>query len=126
MPFLFGPAITFSQESLHEVKNMFKTIKEDPANGLWTFKKTELLRINVVKMQGVTKMHKHPDAEHTILLIKGAMLAEVDGKKIRLHKGDMLSIPAGIPHKYYVKRKRAIIVSMDAPYYDPDKTMVLE
>lgn len=114
------------QEKLPAVKNIFNTIKAEPTKGLWNFKKTETLRINVVEMKGVTKLHKHPDAEHTILLIKGNMLAEVDGNKIPLQEGDMISIPAGMPHKYKVKGKKAIIVSMDAPYYDPKKTVMLE
>ncbi|MBS1948427.1 MAG: cupin domain-containing protein [Bacteroidetes bacterium] len=117
---------TFSQDNLPPVKNIFKTIKSDTSNSLWTFKKTGLLRINVVKMKGTGKLHKHPDADHTILVIKGVILAEINGKKMILRKGDMISIPAGIPHKYIVKGSEAIIVSMDAPYYDPSKTIILE
>lgn len=115
-----------SQDSLPPIKNIFKTIKTDKSNSLWTFKKTETLRINVVKMEGTGKLHKHPDADHTILVIKGVILAEINGKKIFLRKGDMISIPAGMPHKYKVKGRKAIIVSMDAPYYNPDKTIILE
>lgn len=77
-------------------------------------------------MEGTGKLHKHPDADHTILVIKGVILAEINGKKIFLRKGDMISIPAGMPHKYKVKGRKAIIVSMDAPYYNPDKTIILE
>lgn len=77
-------------------------------------------------MKGESKMHKHPDADHTILVIKGVILAEIGGKKIKLRKGDMISIPAGMPHKYIVKGRKAVIVSMDAPYYNPDKTIILE
>lgn len=116
----------FSQEVNPTVKNIFDTVKANPKKGLWNFKKTALHRINVVKMVGESKMHKHPDAEHTILLIKGSMIAEVGGNKIKLKEGDMLSIPAGMPHKYWVKGKKAIIISTDAPYYNPDKTIMLE
>lgn len=115
-----------SQEKLPPVQNIFSTIKSDPSGSLWTFKKTDILRINVVKMEGESKLHKHPDADHTVLVIKGRILAEVDGKQIKLKKGDMISIPAGMPHKYSIKGKKAIIVSMDAPYYDPAKTIILE
>lgn len=108
------------------VKNIFKTIKEDTDNSLWTFKKTETIRINVVKMEGESKLHKHPDADHTILVIKGVILAVINGKKMVLRKGDLVSIPAGMPHKYTVRGRKAIIVSMDAPYYDPEKTILLE
>ena len=115
-----------SQEKLPAVQNIFSTIRSDPSGSLWTFKKTEILRINVVKMEGESKLHKHPDADHTVLVIKGRIQAEVDGKNIKLKKGDMISIPAGMPHKYSIKGKKAIIVSMDAPYYDPGKTIILE
>ena len=39
--------------------------------------------------------------------------------------GDFVSIPRGMPHKYIVQGERAVIVSMDAPYYDPNKTIRL-
>lgn len=116
----------FAQEHIPTVKNVFDTVKAHPTQGLWNFKKTEIFRINVVKMMGESKLHKHPDAEHTILLIKGSMQAEVGGHKIKMKEGDLLSIPAGMPHRYTVKGKNAIIVSMDAPYYDPGKTIMLE
>lgn len=120
------PQTTFCQDIDPTVTNIFSVLKEDKARGLRTLKKTEILRINAVLMKGETKLHKHPDAEHTILLVKGLMVAEVNGKKIALKEGDLISIPAGMPHKYFVKGKEAVIVSMDAPYYDPDKTILLE
>jgi len=116
----------WAQDNLVHVKNIFQIESTDTTQGLWTLKKTDLHRINLVRMQGETKMHKHPDAEHTIFLVKGAMLAVVDGNTIELKDGDLLSIPAGVPHKYFVKGKKAIIMSMDAPYYNPDKTIMLE
>ncbi|MBS1490446.1 MAG: cupin domain-containing protein [Bacteroidetes bacterium] len=125
-PLLFCVTPALSQDHIPVIKNIFKTIDTDTSKSLWTFKKTDLLRINVVKMQGEAKLHKHPDAEHTILLIQGEMLAEVNGKKFWLREGDMISIPIGVPHKYTVKGRRAIIISMDAPYYDPAKTIILE
>lgn len=115
-----------SQEKLPVVQNIFSTIKSDPAGSLWTLKKTDILRINLVKMKGESKRHMHPDADHTILVIEGEIAGEVDGKAVQLKKGDMISIPAGMPHKYTIKGKDAIIISMDAPYYDPTKTVVLE
>lgn len=123
---LFCTEELHSQENLPPVQNNFSIIKSDPSGSLWTLKKTETLRINLVKMEGESKLHKHPDADHTILVIEGEIMGEVDGQKIQLKKGDLISIPAGVPHKYSIKGKEAIIVSMDAPYYDPAKTIVLE
>ncbi|MBS1621049.1 MAG: cupin domain-containing protein [Bacteroidetes bacterium] len=114
------------QESFPSIKNIFKIIKTDPSHSLWTLKKTDLLRINAVKMKGEAQLHKHPDADHTILLIKGVIIAEINGEKLKLKKGDILSIPAGVPHKYSVRGRKAILVSMDAPYYDPEKTILLK
>lgn len=115
-----------AQEQLLPVKNIFSVVSNDPQESLWTLKKTAIFRVNVVKMTGVSKRHKHPDAEHSILVIKGKIRAEINGQLVKLKKGDLLSIPAGVPHKYTVKGRKAIIVSMDAPYYDPGKTIILE
>lgn len=116
----------YSQDAAPAIQNIFNILKTDTAKSLWTLKKTDIFRINLVKMEGEGKMHEHPDAEHTILVIEGEINAEIGGKKMVLKKGDMISIPKGMPHKYMVKGKDAIIVSMDAPYYDPAKTILLE
>lgn len=116
----------FSQDNTPTPVNIFEIIKKDSSNSLWTLKKTNLFRINLVKMEGEGKLHKHPDAEHTIFVVKGVIHAVVNGQALILRKGDLLSIPAGVPHKYTIKGRRAIIMSMDAPYYDPNKTIMLE
>jgi len=124
--FLFPFITVQSQDTLPAVQNIYNILKNDSKKSLWTLKKTDIFRINLVKMQDQGKKHEHPDAEHTIMIIEGEIKAEIGEKTMLLKKGDIISIPKGMPHKYLVVGKQAIIVSMDAPYYDPSKTILLE
>ncbi len=53
-------------------------------------------------------------------------MAEVAGNKFKLSKGDFISIPQNTPHSYESISDKSIFVSMDAPYYDPNKTIPME
>ncbi len=123
---LFSVCTAKSQDTIPVVQNIYNILNNDKNESLWTLKKTDIFRINLVKMQGEGKKHIHPDAEHTILVIEGEINAEIGEKKMLLKKGDIISIPKGMPHKYIIKGKQAVIVSMDAPYYNPAKTILLE
>jgi quercetin dioxygenase-like cupin family protein len=46
--------------------------------------------------------------------------------KTTLQPGDYISIPAGVPHRYKTPIDApALLLSMDAPPYDPAKTVRL-
>ncbi len=93
---------------------------------VWHIRQNEIIRINLVEMSGELILHKHPDADHSLMVIEGKVLALVGNEKIEMNKGDFLSIPANLPHKYWTLSETALLVSMDAPYYDPQKTINLE
>jgi quercetin dioxygenase-like cupin family protein len=93
---------------------------------VWNIKQNETIRINLVEMSGELSLHKHPDAEHSLIVLTGRVLARVGDRMVELVKGDFISIPANVPHKYWSMTKTAMLVSMDAPYYDPKKTISLE
>ncbi len=124
--FFCGVQAVFGQDQNISIRNIGKLIKASPRKGLWTIKQTDAIRINLVQMSGEMKMHKHPDAEHSILVYEGKIDALIGGKRFSLKKGDFVSIPKNVPHKYFVRSKRALIISMDAPYYDPKKTVMIE
>lgn len=98
---------------------------EGPSVKVWNIRQDQTIRINLVEMSGELKLHHHPDAEHSLMLIEGRVRALVGDKEVILAKGDFLSIPPSVPHKYWAL-ERSLLVSMDAPYYDPKKTVVLE
>lgn len=93
---------------------------------VWNIKKTDLIRVNLVEMSGELTLHKHPDAEHSLLVLKGGVEVLVNDSIVTMTEGDFISIPKNVPHKYNTLTSKAYLVSMDAPYYDSKKTVRLE
>lgn len=103
-----------------------KPDSEDPRVRVWKIRQNETIRVNLVEMTGELPLHKHPDAEHSLMVLDGRIKVKVADKLHVMSKGDFISIPADVPHKYWSLAPKTILVSMDAPYYDPAKTVVLE
>ena len=93
---------------------------------VWHIKKTEILRINLVEFTGEMALHRHPDAVHSFLILEGEARVMAGDSTFTMHKGDFISIPTNLPHKLWPITRRVYIVSMDAPYYDPAKTIRIE
>ena len=93
---------------------------------VWNIRQNKTIRINLVEMSGELALHKHPDADHSLMVLEGKVRAQIGEKMIEAEKGDFISIPANVPHKYWSLTKTTLLVSMDAPYYDPKKTVSLE
>lgn len=93
---------------------------------VWSVRQNESIRINLVEMSGELSLHKHPDADHSLMVLDGKVRVQIGEKKLEIGKGDFISIPANVPHQYWSLTKTSILVSMDAPYYDPKKTISLE
>jgi mannose-6-phosphate isomerase-like protein (cupin superfamily) len=101
---------------------------DSPTVRVWNIHQTALSRNNLVEMKGPTSLHVHPDADHRLFVIEGELKVFI-GTQVTIAKvGDFISIPAGVRHKYDVIKPgaRALLVSMDAPPYDPKKTIVLD
>ncbi|WP_347924255.1 cupin domain-containing protein [Pontimicrobium sp. SW4] len=121
----------FSQESeaviIHSKDLVDQKVKdENKTSRVWNLKKDNTIRINLVEMKGELTKHIHPDADHSLIVIEGKVKVLVGEKIYYLEKGDFISIPKNIPHKYWTITKTALLASMDAPYYDPKKTIRLE
>jgi len=93
---------------------------------VWNAKLTDLIRINIIEFTGELPLHKHPDAGHNMLVTEGEVKVKLGNKIFKASKGDFIFIPQGIAHKYWTIGKIATLVSMDAPYYDREKTIKLE
>ncbi|MGE0526916.1 MAG: cupin domain-containing protein [Bdellovibrionales bacterium] len=93
---------------------------------VWNIRQTDQIRVNLVEVSGELTLHKHPDADHSLMVLKGRLRVQVGGRQVEVEEGDFVSIPADVPHKYWPLDGRPILVSMDAPYYDPGKTINLE
>ncbi len=96
--------------------------QREPGKHLWTLHQNKTSRTNLVEMSGDSVRHIHPDAEHSLYVLAGDLTALVGDETIPLHEGDYISIPPGIPHCYSVPPgKTALLLSLDAPAYDPAK-----
>jgi mannose-6-phosphate isomerase-like protein (cupin superfamily) len=101
-------------------------MEKEPKKNLWTLHQSATSRSNLVRMHGPGVRHFHPDAEHSLYVISGTVKATVADEKFTLTAGDYINIPAGVPHGYDATGPEpALLVSMDAPAYDPAKTVRL-
>jgi quercetin dioxygenase-like cupin family protein len=94
-----------------------------PTVKIWNIQQTESIRINLVEMRGHLRRHMHPDAAHSLLVLEGSVRATVGAQEILMNEGDFVSIPAGVLHDYTTVGPSALLISCDAPYYDPKKTV---
>jgi quercetin dioxygenase-like cupin family protein len=93
---------------------------------VWNAKLTDVIRLNVIEFTGELPLHKHPDAGHNMLVLQGSVRVLLGKDKFQAEKGSLIFIPKGVPHKYWTIGKSATLISMDAPYYDRNKTVNLE
>ncbi len=119
-----------AHEKLTFVKHKVLLTKKPDINGpnikVWTVQQNETIRINYIEMSGELPLHKHPDAAHSLMVISGKVKVQIGSMLKVMEEGDFISIPADVPHKYWPLNGKARLVSMDAPYYDPQKTISLE
>lgn len=124
------PGIAEAAEKAKIVRYRGVVFREPDSTGknskVWTIRRDRTIRVNLVEMAGELRLHKHPDAEHSLMVLEGRVRAQVGDEFVDLEKGDYLSIPANLPHKYWSLTPKAMLVSMDAPYYDPKRTVALE
>jgi len=113
------PTIVRTRELMAREPNPSRT------NGyVWRLHQSARSRTNLVEMRGDAGEHIHPDAEHSLYVISGEVMVKAGGMETTLRAGDYISIPAGMKHGYTVPAdKPALLISMDAPPYDPQKTI---
>jgi quercetin dioxygenase-like cupin family protein len=95
---------------------------ESPSVRVWTLRREGHARTNLVEMRGPIANHVHPDADHTLMVLEGQVDAWAGREVQHLGPGDYISIPKGMPHRYEVRSGTALLVSFDAPAYDPALT----
>ena len=56
--------------------------------------------VRVAVMIGEYRWHHHPRSDETFLVMEGALEIDLDGgRTVRLHPGDLFTIPAGVRHR---------------------------
>ena len=84
--------------------------------------------MNYVEVAGRSALHFHPDADHKLYVLEGRVVVIAGTNKATATVGDLIIIPKGVRHCYDVpvKGERALLLTFDAPPFDPGKTVVLE
>jgi quercetin dioxygenase-like cupin family protein len=114
-----GPTIVRTRELMAREPNRSTT-----TGHVWRLHQSATSRTNLVEMRGEAGEHIHPDAEHSLYVISGEVTVRAGDVETTLKAGDYISIPAGMKHGYSVPAdKPALLISMDAPPYDPLKTV---
>ena len=95
---------------------------------LWPLHATAESRMNYVEVTGRSSMHFHPDADHKLYVLEGKVAVTAGTNTTIAAVGDLIIIPKGVRHCYDVPAKgdRALLLTFDAPPYDPRKTVQLE
>ena len=95
---------------------------------LWPLYSTPEARMNYVEVAGRTGLHFHPDADHKLYVLEGNVLVTAGTNTSIAKVGDLIIIPKGVRHRYDVPAQgdRALLLTFDAPPYDPRKTVNLD
>ena len=95
---------------------------------LWPLYSTPEARMNYFEVTERTGLHFHPDADHRLYVLEGKVIITAGTNTSTAIPGDLIVIPRGIRHCYDVpaKGERALLLTFDAPPYDPRKTVNLE
>ncbi len=98
------------------------------SRGLWPLYSTPEVRMNYFEVTGRSGLHFHPDADHRLYVLEGSLLVMVGTNTTNAVVGDFIVIPKGVRHCYDVPAKggRALLLTFDAPPYDPRKTVNIE
>lgn len=92
---------------------------------LWPLLSTPEARMNYVEIAGPSSPHFHPDADHRLYVLEGSVVVTAGTNVTTATEGDLIVIPKGVRHSYDVPAKgtRALLLTFDAPPYDPRKTV---
>jgi quercetin dioxygenase-like cupin family protein len=95
---------------------------------LWPLLHTPEARVNYFEVTGRGALHYHPDADHRLYVLEGAVLVTCGATTTKCTAGDFIIIPRGVRHCYDVAApgEKALLLTFDAPPYDPKKTVNVE
>lgn len=139
--FLFALAVSFATcspaqenpppvEGAAIVQHQAEVLKDrgQGSKHLWPVLSTPEARINYFEVTGRGALHYHPDADHRLYVLEGKVLVTCGKTTTLCTVGDFIVIPKGVPHCYDVEEKggKALLLTFDAPPYDPKKTVNLE
>ncbi|HXT41767.1 MAG TPA: cupin domain-containing protein [Candidatus Angelobacter sp.] len=95
---------------------------------LWPLYSSAEARLNYFEVTRRSALHFHPDGDHRLYVLEGSVVVNAGTNTTIATVGDFIVIPRGVRHSYDVPAKgdRALLLTFDAPPYDPRKTVNLE
>ncbi len=93
--------------------------------GLWPLYSSAEARLNYFAVTSATSMHFHPDADHRLYVLEGKVVVSCGNTTTTNTVGDFIVIPRGVRHSYKAANagERALLLTFDAPPFDPKKTV---
>lgn len=118
------------REGVATILHKADIVKDRSTNGpgrmqLWPLLSTPEARMNYVEVAGPGSTHFHPDADHRLYVLEGRVKVSCGTNTSIAIPGDLIIIPKGVRHSYNVPApgERALLLTFDAPPYDPAKTV---
>jgi quercetin dioxygenase-like cupin family protein len=105
-----------------------RSLNSSAAMRVWPLHSTSDSRMNYVEVAGRSGLHFHPDADHKLYVLEGSVIVTTGTNTSTATAGDLIIIPRGVRHSYDVPvhGSRALLLTFDAPPYDPRKTVQLD
>ena len=83
---------------------------------------TAMMTLRPGQASGPNKSTDHPKSEQVLLVMRGAVFAEVGRTKRTLKSGDVVLVPAGAAHRFFNRGKTTVTFNVYAPpAYDEDE-----
>jgi quercetin dioxygenase-like cupin family protein len=96
------PGIDVDEEGFKGVNSVWAVLKRDNVTAFSS-------RIFRIGPGGHTAMHSH-DREHVAIVVRGRCRIESDGKTNEVREGSVISISAGVPHRFFNETQDRVVL----------------
>jgi mannose-6-phosphate isomerase-like protein (cupin superfamily) len=72
---------------------------------------------HVVRISTMTQpyqWHIHPNSDETFLVVEGAIDVEFDAGTVRIHQGELLTVPKGLRHRTRPVGERSVNITFES------------
>jgi mannose-6-phosphate isomerase-like protein (cupin superfamily) len=95
--------------NINESKDWFEVLQTSERS------QTAMLTLASGKSSG-EKAEAHEGSDQVLLILEGELIGEVGGEHLSLKKGDVITIPSGVKHRFTNRsRKRAVTFNVYSP-----------
>jgi mannose-6-phosphate isomerase-like protein (cupin superfamily) len=102
--------------NINEVTEWFEVLQTNARS------QTAVMRLGPGEASG-ERAESHQDSEQLLLLLEGALCAEIGSERLAMKVGDVVTIPAGVKHKFS-NLGNVVAVTFNVycpPEYPPDE-----